>query len=419
VRAAALALVAAVLAGAGPARAQEPEAPGYDVLFEATVVPTEHVARARIRVTQSTPMLLRVKLRIDPARHADWSADGELVPHGEFMEWRVPKDGGSLRYTFRIDHLRNSQAYDARCAENWAIFRGSDLFPPAHVVTTGHDVAKARLRLRVPDEWSVAVPYEKLGDGSYRVEDPSRRFDRPTAWIALGKIGVLRETISGTKVAVAGPIGQGVRRHDMLALLRWTLPSLRKAMGTLPERLLVVSASDPMWRGGLSGPQSVFLHARRPLIANDTTSPLLHELIHAVTSARASGDGDWIAEGLAEYYSLELLVRSHTISRTRHARALAEIEKRGRGARLDGVHSSGASTARAVGVLRALDRELRSRTEGAASLDRVLAEVARSDESISVASFRAAAERASGLDLSAFFAAHAGDVRTAAVTGGR
>ncbi len=411
------ALLGAVLAIAAPrAVAQEQAAAprSYDLLFEATVVPTEHLARARIRVSQDAQHLKRMTLRIDPARHGDFRADGKLIQNGEFIEWQVPAAGGSLRYAFRIDHLRNSQSYDARCAENWAIFRGSDLFPQARVVTAGQKLANARLRLRVPDGWNVAVPYEKQGDGSYRVDDPTRRFDRPTSWMALGKIGVLRETISGTKLAVAGPVGQGVRRHDILGLLRWTLPSLRKAIGVLPERILVVSAGDPMWRGGLSGPHSLFVHARRPLIANDTTSPLLHELIHAVTAARSDGDGDWIAEGLAEYYSLELLVRSHTISRTRHKRALAAIEARGRGARLDGTHSAGPSTARAVSVLRALDAELRGRSEGAIGLDRVLAELARRDVSLSVASFRAAAERASGLDLSAFFKSHVGATRTAA-----
>ena len=43
-------------------------------------------------------------------------------------------------------------------------------------------------------------------------------------------------------------------------------------------RLLIVSAGDPMWRGGLSGPSSMFLHSDRPLISENRTSTLLHEL---------------------------------------------------------------------------------------------------------------------------------------------
>jgi predicted metalloprotease with PDZ domain len=117
-----------------------------------------------------------------------------------------------------------------------------------------------------------------------------------------------------------------------------------------------------MWRGGLSGPSSVFVHADRPLITTDGTSPLLHELFHASTGARSVVDGDWAVEGLAELYSVEMLVRSRTISKRRYRRVLEKIEERGAGARLRGRDSSGASTARAVGEMRDLDAELRGRT---------------------------------------------------------
>ena len=40
----------------------------------------------------------------------------------------------------------------------------------------------------------------------------------------MGKLGVRRETIAGTRIAVAAPEGQTVRRMDMLALLNWILP---------------------------------------------------------------------------------------------------------------------------------------------------------------------------------------------------
>jgi hypothetical protein len=66
--------------------------------------------------------------------------------------------------------------------------------------------------------------------------------------------------------------------------------------------------------------------------------------------------------------------------------------------------SGGASTARAVTVLRRLDAELRGRTEQQKTLDDVVAELARRRQPVSTASFRAIAEQVSGLDLAAFFA---------------
>ncbi len=424
----ALALGASVLAQPAPApkpAAPKPSAPprpatapkparapvAYLVTFEARIAPTERAAHVAVRLGEGAHLLRWVELDIDPARHTDFHGDGKVDVSGGHVRWEPPARGGVLRYTFRIDALRNRSAYESRCAEDWALFRGDDLFPPARVRGLRYAYSRSTLRLRVPEGWKIAVPYERLADGGYRVENPLRHFDRPVGWFALGKIGVLRERIAGAHVAVAGPIGQGLRRQDILAMLRWTLPRLRQILGVLPERLLVVGAGDPMWRGGLSGPSSLFIHADRPLITPDLTSPLLHELIHAVTNARAGPDGDWIVEGLAEYYGLELLVRSHSVSRLRHQKALAAIEQRGRGATLSGAASSGPSTARAVAVLHSLDELIRQKSADRKNLDSVLAALARQDEPITTAGFRTLAERLSGIDLEAFFRSEVGRVR--------
>jgi hypothetical protein len=374
----------------------------YDLVFEATLVPTERLARVRLRMGPN--QVNRMIFRIDPERHQNLRGDGKLTVEGRVATWQPPRIGGSLRYDFRVDRLRNASAYDARISEQWAIFRGSDLFPAARVRAEEGSFSRSRLRLRVPKGWSVAVPYERSADGNFVVENEHRRFDRPTAWMALGRLGVLREKIGGARVAVAGPFRQKLRRQDILALMRWTLPSLRSVVGELPERLLVVGAGDPMWRGGLSGPSSVFIHAERALIAPDGTSPLLHELFHAATGARAVADGDWVVEGLAELYSVELLARSRTISRRRFEKVMGKIAARGADAPLLGRNSEGASTARAVTVLRDLDRELRARTEQQKNLDDVVAELSRKRQAVSTSSFHATAEQLSGLDLDAFFA---------------
>jgi len=401
----------ALLAIASAASAQAPHRTAYVTNFEARVVASERLAHASIRIGTGALAVRFLELQIDPARHVDFRGDGKVSVSGAVVHWEPPARGGVLRYTFRIDDLRTSSAYDARCADDWALFRGDDLFPPTRVRATLGAASRSTLRLRVPEGWRVVVPYARLADGSYRVENPARGFDRPVGWYALGRIGVLREMIAGTHVAIAGPVGQGVRRNDILALLRWTLPKLKAVLGELPARILVVSAGDPMWRGGLSGPNSVFLHADRPLITPDLTSPILHELFHAVTRARAGKDGDWIVEGLADYYSLELLVRSHSVSKRRHAQALDAIERKGRGAALAGQRSSGAATARAVTVLRALDAHIRDETGGRLSLDAVVAVLARRDEAITTADFRATAGRVTGLDLDAFFRTNVGLVK--------
>ena len=396
-----LAWVALVLLFAGPSRAEK-ETPSatYQVVFEAALVPTERAARATIRLGRGASAVRWIQLRIDPDRHTDFHGDGRLEAGDGTLRWIPPAGGGALHYTFRIDHLRNQASYDARCAEQWALFRGDDLFPPARVRAKKGAESRSLLKLRMPKRWSAAVPYRRLAAGSYEISNPTRHFDRPTGWMLMGRLGILRERIAGSHVAVAGPVGQGVRRQDILAFLRWTLPALRDATGPLPDRLLVVSAGDPMWRGGLSGPRSVFLHADRPLITADATSPLLHELVHTQMRARAGEDGDWIVEGLAELYSLEVLVRSRSISRRRFRGALSRQADRGSAApflRMD--KADPVVTARAVGILHRLDEQIREATEQEASLDDVVLELIRTREPVTTEGLREAVRLVAGRDL--------------------
>jgi hypothetical protein len=281
------------------------------------------------------------------------------------------------------------------------------MVPPTRSVTVPGARSRARLVLRVPTGWSAVTRYPKEPDGSFRIEDPTRRFLRPTGWLlAADRLGVVRESITGTRVAIAAPAGHEFRRLDILAMLRWTLPDLTRLLGGAPDRLLVVGAGDPMWRGGLSGPGSLFIHAARPLITADTTSPLLHELMHTVLPP-PDAESDWLAEGLAERYGLELLVRSRTISRSRLRKAKARLEAKGRQVRtLEGDHASGAVTARAVGVLDELDGLIREVTEGERNLDDVLRGLRANHDHLSTDALRAESERVAGRDLDAFFRRH-------------
>jgi hypothetical protein len=304
----------------------------------------------------------------------------------------------------RINHLRDEKSYDARFAPDWAIFRGDDLVPPARLSAEKGSTSRSRLTLRLPKGWRAVAPYPRTAEGVFEIAHAHRRFDRPTGWIALGRLGVLRERVAGASLAVAGPTDQRVRRLDLLALLRWTLPALRDIAGSLPPRLLVVSAGDPMWRGGLSGPNSVFVHSSLPLISRDGTSPLLHELMHATLGISPGPGGDWIVEGLAESYSLELLVRSRTLSKKRYQKVLAQLAARGREAsRLEVERASGTVTARAVTVLHALDREIRDGSQGARSLDDVVRILVQQSGEVTTQRLRLIAEDLSGRDLAAFF----------------
>lgn len=372
----------------------------YDVTYEARLLPSQGLARVRIRVA-SGGLLHELRFPIDRERYFRFGADGTLHVETDRVAWSVPAAGGELRYSVKVDHLRDAAQYDARLAHRWALFRGSDLFPPSGSSTEPGAHARARLRLRVPPGWSVLAPFPRDGDGSFRVEQEGRRLDRPAGWMLMGaRLRVRRAEVADMQLVIAGPDGQDLRARDQMALLRWTLPHLRDALGVLPERLLVVGADDPMWRGGLSGPSSLYLHADRPLIEHDGTSPLLHELVHVATHAVSGEGGDWIVEGLAEYYSLELLRRSGSVSEQDHADTLATLRRRAEGAGpLRTTDADAAVTARAVGVLIDLDRAIREHSDGEQSLDDVARSLAAQPAVVTPASFRERVREVTGADL--------------------
>lgn len=363
---------AALLMAATPAHA----ARRYDVDYLVRFRPAQEAARVTVAVAPGTGRPTRMDFAMDPARYVVRSADGALERDGETLTWHVPHEGGRLEYDYRIGTQRENGAYDSRITDEWVVLRGDDLVPPARVRATIGSRSRSRLRFELPEGWRhVATPYEKR-DGEWIVSDPGRRFDRPVGWMIAGDVGIQREQVDGMEVVVAAPREDAAAREDVVAMLDRALPEARAAFPVLPRKLLIVRAGDPMWRGGLSAPRSFWLHADRPVVDHDGTSPVLHELTHATTRLRAEPGADWIVEGVAEYYSLELRRRSGALGAARHARIVAGLERRAR--HVTSLHtsrSSGARTASAVLLLQRLDGEIRERSGGRHDIDDLVSEL--------------------------------------------
>jgi len=371
----------------------------YEVDYEAEFVPGESVVAVAITVRQPRDLLRQLRFRIDARRYRAMSADGELDVDDGRVTWRPPATGGTLRYQWLPDHQRGGGGYDSRMTDEWAIFRGDDLLPPAAALAVKGARSKSRLRLAGPPGWTFVSAYPKSAedDAWFEIAHPDRRLDRPVGWMAAGQLAVRRDTVAGRRLALASPAGQGLRHMDMIAFLRWNLPALVKVFPDFPDRFLIVSAENPMWRGGLSGPDSLYIHSDRPLISGNGTSTLLHELVHVAQGYAAENGGDWIVEAIAEYYTLEILRRTGTISQRRYDMGLEKLREWA--AETDGLHaeaSSGARTARGVLVMVELDAELRERTDGKRRLDDVARRLSRQQETVSIESLRAAAESVAG-----------------------
>ncbi|MDT4857873.1 hypothetical protein FQZ97_923130 [compost metagenome] len=168
---------------------------------------------------------------------------------------------------------------------------------------------------------------------------------------------------------------------DILTLLTFVWPHAQEVFPREPGKLLVVGANDPMWRGGLSAPNSFFMHAARPMVSENGTSSLVHELVHVLSRIKDTDRSDWISEGVAEYYAIELLYRAGGLSDDRHEAIRKQLRGWSRKVNnLRGEHASGAVTARAVLLLQDLDKELRLRTDGKHSMDDVARGLMRLDK---------------------------------------
>ncbi len=117
--------------------------------------------------------------------------------------------------------------------------------------------------------------------------------------------------------------------------------------------------------------------------------------MHTALGIRPRTGYDWIAEGLAEYYSIELLRRGRAITPKRASSAFAEQAAWAEGAGdLCTEHSTAETTAFAVTVFKALNRELEKSSGGTESLDSLLPLIVNSE--VDLASLVLAAEQVAG-----------------------
>ena len=339
----------------------------------------------------------KIVLSIDPQRYRAFTSTDPIETTSRTVTWRPRGKFSRLAYDFVVNHERTPGHFDSLMTPDWALFRGDRMIPKVAVTAPPSLKSRATLEFVLPKGWSALTPYERSAGEPRTIDDPTRRFDRPEGWMIAGKLGTRSEEIAGIHTIIASPAGEEVRRQDTLAFLNWNLPLLAEIFKSFPSRLLIVSAGDPMWRGGLSAPASLFVHSHRPLISENRTSTLLHELVHVAMGIRGDAESDWIVEGLAEFYSIETLRRSGGISKARYDEAMQKMKQWGAKApTLFAKISSGAVTARAVVALHRTDDEIREATGGKASLDEVARELAQQQGEVSLAVLQSIAEKVAG-----------------------
>ncbi|WP_434650230.1 hypothetical protein [Pseudomonas sp. D1-2] len=366
-------LAAGLLAVCGPLWAAQK----VDLDYHVHLLPQSDQAEVRLTLARGSAVRSLDFDLGDDGRYSDFKADGQWqLTSGKASRgvWRPAADKASLTYRVRISESRKNGSFETRMTPGWALLRGDALVPPAKLDQQDGVELVSRLAFELPGGWqSIETAWPRIGKQRFRIDNPSRLFDRPTGWMLAGKLGSRRTRLGETDVTVTSPKGQGMRRMDVLTLLTFVWPQVQAVVPRHPGKLLIVGAGDPLWRGAQAGRESIYLHSRPPLVSERGSSPLLRELMQVLARINDHDRSDWISEGFNEYYAIELLRRAGGMSDERYQALNDRLARDSKGVTtLRGEQMSPAMVSKAVLLLQELDREIRLKTRNKRSLDDVL-----------------------------------------------
>lgn len=348
-----------------------------DLDYHVRLLPQSDQAEVRLTLAQGSAVRSLDFDLGDGSHYSDFKADGQwqLSP-GKHTRgvWRPIAEKASLTYRVRISHGRKSGSFDTRMTPTWALMRGDDLVPAAMLDQQDGIELVSRLEFELPNGWkSVETSWPRIGKNKFRIDNVSRLFDRPTGWMLAGHLGTRRTRLGETEVTVASPQGQGMRRMDVLTLLTFVWPQVQAVFPRHPTKLLIVGANDPMWRGSLAARESIYLNTRLPLVSENGSSALVRELAQVFGRINDKQRSDWISEGFAEYYAIELVRRAGGMSDERYASLQQKLARDGQKvSTLRDEQINSAQVGKAVLLLSELDQEIRIKTRNKRSLDDVL-----------------------------------------------
>lgn len=355
-------------------RAAAPAKLEYEVRF----LPDKKSADVRINIDRAN-WLKRARFNLSKHSLKNIEGTGEIKRDGDSLIWRPNTKGNAfLSYRIPIVHQRASGEYDAYITDDWALLRGEDLVPPVSVRRLKNARTELHVSFDLPKKWtSVNAGWHRTSDNhTFRLADRKNVFSRPDGWLIAGILGTRHEQLFKTQVTVSAPRGHDFRQMELMTFLAMVWPHIDNLFTRMPEKIMITGASDPMWRGGLSAPTSLYLHSDRPLVSENGTSTLVHELFHVISGLHGKKNEDWIAEGLAEFYAVELIFRAGGFSSGRRDKIFSDLAHWGREVKtLRQSRSSGVITARAAVFFNELDREILQKSRGRYRLDHLLQKV--------------------------------------------
>lgn len=124
-----------------------------DLDYHVKLLPQSDQAEVRVSLSQGAAVR---SLNFDLGRDGDYSdfkADGQWKVTGNRGLWQPSASKSSLTYRVRLTHSRKAGIYEARMTPSWALFRGEDLVPPAHLDQQDGIELVSRLVFELPAGW--------------------------------------------------------------------------------------------------------------------------------------------------------------------------------------------------------------------------------------------------------------------------
>jgi hypothetical protein len=228
-----------------------------DLDYRVRFLPETEQAEVSLTLEDGAPVISLAFSLGEQGVYSDFKADGQWTQDSpESGTWQPGKGKSTLSYRVRINNERSPGRFDTLITRDWALLRGDDLVPAARLRQEDKTELVSRLQFDLPKGWkSVETGWPRIGKNKFRIDNPQRKFDRPTGWMVAGKIGTRRARLGETDVTISAPVGEGMRRMDVMTLLTFIWPHAQEVFPRDPAKLLIVGAGEPMWRGGPSGPK--------------------------------------------------------------------------------------------------------------------------------------------------------------------
>lgn len=370
----------------------------------------------------------RMIFLLDRGRYRYFRGQGEIKPIGTDILWVPRKLNAKLSYQVSLPHEREPGFYDSYGEKDWFITRTTDLFPRKRFDFKGPSKSYTTVKFNLPQGWMVVSEMPGIGKNLFRAADsPDTRYQWPTGWLIFGRVNEKQVPVEDVMIRLAYPedflrygkpkypekrknrISRFAKKLDDAAMIfQKVVPHMKKFLPKYAKQFLVVFGKSPMWRGGLSAEGSLFVNRSTPVIVSDYSSTLIHEYFHICDGFKKDmRDAEWFVEGLAEYFSLRLLLTGRVISREQFSEGIESYRKSGLwNVNLTRSKNQKVFYENAPLVLFTLDEMIRIKSRQQKSLKDVMFLLAEEDELVGTELFRQKIEEVYGASLRNFFQAH-------------